>query len=107
MDYENAVRGYFEAFLKRDWEWMESRLSDDFTFTSQYDDHISKQEFKRDCWDMVEDVGPFDVAIVMSKGSDVMVRYKGSVNGQDVQNVEHFVFEGEKLRSVTVFFGRA
>lgn len=106
MDYETRVRGYFDSFVHRDWERLTAGMSEDFTFTSQYDDHISKDEFRTRCLDVVESIGFLDVDRVVQEGSDVFVRYRGQINGQNVQNVEHFVFEAGMLKSVTVFFGR-
>ncbi|MBW3563731.1 MAG: nuclear transport factor 2 family protein [Acidobacteria bacterium] len=106
MSHAEAVKGYFEAFAERDWERFSRKLSPRFSFTSQYDDAIGLEEFRRRCWDAVESVSRFEIVAILERADDVMVRYKGRVNGQEVQNVEHFVFEGETLRSVTVFFGR-
>ena len=45
----NLIRKYFAAFLAQDRQTLEEGLSDDFTFTSPRDDHISKSSFFERC----------------------------------------------------------
>jgi ketosteroid isomerase-like protein len=44
-DVSDLIREYFAAFLAQDMKTLEEGLSDDFSFTSPYDDHISKATF--------------------------------------------------------------
>ena len=45
----NVIRKYFAAFLAQDRKTLEEGLSDDFTFTSPRDEHISKAAFFERC----------------------------------------------------------
>jgi ketosteroid isomerase-like protein len=44
-----VIRKYFAAFLAQDRKTLEEGLSEDFTFTSPRDDHISKAAFFERC----------------------------------------------------------
>ncbi len=43
----DLISTYFAALIAQDRQTLEEDLSDDFTFTSPYDDHISKADFLR------------------------------------------------------------
>lgn len=88
------------------WEVVKNGLTEDFTFTSPYDDHLNIKEFKEKCWDSVKQIGEFEIVKFAENENEKFVRYKNTINGEKVQNVEHLVFDEEgKLKSVTVFFG--
>ena len=106
MQNETIIRKCFTAWQKRDWDSVESLLADDFTFTSLYDDHINKQEYKQKCWNAVKDIGEYEYVSIMEKGNEVFVRYKNRINGMLVQNTEHFYLHDGKIQAVNVFFGR-
>lgn len=106
MKYKTRIEKILKAWTKRDWEFVADGLADDFTFTSQYDDHISKKEFKEKCWDKIEEIGEFEIVTIVESETEAFVRYKNSLNGEKVQNAEHFVFEDDRIKAVTVFFGR-
>ena len=46
----DLVRKLFSAFLSKDWKALEDLLSDDFTFNSPRDDHISKTTYFERCF---------------------------------------------------------
>lgn len=50
MKNETFIRHYFFAWQKKDWNFVENSLADNFTFTSPYDDHIDRHEYKQKCW---------------------------------------------------------
>ncbi len=106
MDRKSTIRTYFMAWEDRDWDAARALLSENFTFTSQYDDHIGLDTYKTRCWDSIRSLGKFNIHTILADGRDVFVRYANVVNGQRVQNIEHFVIEDGLLQEVTVFFGR-
>lgn len=106
MEYETLIRKIFSAWQTRDWDFVESALADGFTFTSPYDDHIDKEEYRQKCWNSVKEIGAFEVATIIVKRDEAFVRYRGQVNGTSVQNTEHFTFQDGKIKEITVFFGR-
>src|SRR3569833_3058555 len=50
---EAAVRTYYKVWVEsRNWADLDAILTDDFTFSSTNgEDHISKSEFRHECWD--------------------------------------------------------
>lgn len=106
MSNENFIKDYFRAWQERDWEFVDKSLTDDFTFTSPYDDHLDKQIYRQKCWDTVKEIAEFKFVGIAEKDNEIFVRYIGEINQTAVQNTEHFVIENGKIRSVTVFFGR-
>lgn len=106
MNNQRLIRNYFGAWQNRDWDFVESELADGFTFTSQYDDHIGKAEYKEKCWNAVREIEDFEVVTMIEQGDEAFLWYKSRVNGERVQNTEHFAFEDGKIKSITVFFGR-
>jgi ketosteroid isomerase-like protein len=105
MKYQTFIKDCFRAWHARDWDFVASNLADDFTFTSPYDDHLNRHEFKIKCWDAIKEIGEFEIVTIVEGDTEAFVRYKNSINGQKVQNAEHFVFEDDKVKAVTVFFG--
>ncbi len=106
VKYEALIREIFTAWETRDWSFVDGILADDFTFTSLYDDHIQRGEYKRKCWDSVQEIAPYTFMSIVEQGDDAFIWYRGHINGVNVQNVEHFHFRDGKLTAVDVFFGR-
>ena len=46
----DIVRALFAAYLSSDRKAVEDRLTEDFRFTSPYDDAIDKAEYFARCW---------------------------------------------------------
>lgn len=106
MKHEAFLVKYFRAWQHRDWNFVGEYLAKDFTFTTQYDDHINLTEYRQKCWDTVTEIETYTFQSFMEKDNEAFVRYQGKINGEKVQNVEHFHFEDGKIKSVHVFFGR-
>lgn len=107
MKYKKRIEEIFKAWTDRNWEFVRDGLAEDFTFTSPHDALINKENFKEKCWDNIEQIGEFEIVAISENGSEAFVRYKNTLNGEKVQNAEHFIFDTkEKIKSVTVFFGR-
>lgn len=107
MKYKTRIENIFKAWTDRDWDFVRDGLAEDFTFTTQYDDHIDKTTFKNKCWDTVTQIGEFEIVTIVEGENEAFVRYKNTINDEKVQNAEQFIFdENDKIKSVTVFFGR-
>jgi ketosteroid isomerase-like protein len=107
MKYKTRIEKIFKAWETRDWDFVAGGLAEDFTFTSPYDDHLSKEDFKEKCWNTIKEIGEFEIVTIVEGETEAFVRYKNKINGEKVQNTEQFIFEGDKLKEVVVFFGRA
>lgn len=107
MKYKETIEEIFKAWTNRNWEFVRDGLAEDFTFTSPHDAELNKQNFREKCWDKISQLDEFEIVTVAENEQEAFVRYKNTVNGEKVQNAEHFVFDSDgKLKSVTVFFGR-
>ncbi len=105
MKHKTTIENFFMAWRQRDWEFVDGVITNDFTFTSPYDDHIDRETYKSKCWDSVEEIGEFDFVSLIENETEAFARYRNKINGEKVQNTEHFIFEGDKIKAVVVFFG--
>ncbi|MEP7287138.1 MAG: nuclear transport factor 2 family protein [Chloroflexota bacterium] len=106
MKYETFIRDFFSAWQKRNWDFVERSITDDFTFTSPYDDHLDKNDYEQKCWNAIKEMEDYNIITIIENGDQAFIRYKGRVNGTQVQNTEHFIFQDGKIKAITVFFGR-
>ena len=104
----NLIRKYFAAFLAQDRQTLEEGLSDDFTFTSPRDDHISKSSFFERCLPGSEQFLTFQIEKLFVQGNEAFVLYQAELkNGTTFRNTEYYKLEGNKIQEVEVFFGSA
>ncbi|UVK56550.1 nuclear transport factor 2 family protein [Mesorhizobium sp. AR02] len=102
----DLVRGYFAAFQAGDRPLMEAALTDDFTFTSPYDDAIDRAAYFERCWPNSKLLRSMTVEKIGEDGNDVFVRYScETLDGKTFRNTELHAFRGNRLRSVEVYFG--
>jgi ketosteroid isomerase-like protein len=100
------ARASYEAFVRRDRQTMESLLSDDFTFTSPYDDHIDRATYFARCWPYGETIQYFRVLSLMESDGEVMIAYEITPRGSNAfRNSERLRVQDGKVTEVEVFFG--
>src|ERR1700734_1241231 len=104
---EATVRKYYTEWERKDWHALDVMLTDDFAFTSPFDDHISKSAYKKGCWDtQVAFIGRFDLTNVIGTGNKAFVMYVcHTTNGKTFQNVEYLRLRGEQVQAVECYFG--
>jgi len=106
---ETVVRTWYKLWGgSRDWSPFDAILADDFTFSSTNgEDHISKAEFKRQCWDPNINVTKgIDLELVMTKGDEVFVKYLGhTTGGKTFRNVELHRVRSGRIASIECYFG--
>ena len=104
---EAIVRKYYKGWERKDWPAFDIMLTDDFTFTSPFDAHISKSAFKKGCWDtQIAFIGRFDLEQVVGAGNEAFVMYLcHTTNDKTFRNVEHFRLKGEQVEAVECYFG--
>ena len=104
---EAIVRKYYQGWEIKDWPAFDRLLTEDFTFTSPIDAHISKSAFKTGCWDtQIPFIGRFDLEHVAGTGNDVFVMYVcHTTNGKTFRNVEYLRIKGEQVAAVECYFG--
>src|SRR5207244_5517323 len=96
----DLVRKYDAAYEAKDRKVVEALLSDDFRFTSPYDDHIDRATYFKKCWPGSENIRAFHIETLFDNGSEAMVHYElEQKSGDPFRNTEHFRFEGKMGRA--------
>jgi ketosteroid isomerase-like protein len=101
------VHKFFAAYQSRDRAYVESVMTDDFKFTSPYDDAIGKAAYFERCWPITQRVIKENVLErVVEQGSEAFVTYRClTTKGDEFRNTEFFVFAGDRVKSIDVYFG--
>jgi ketosteroid isomerase-like protein len=102
------VRRWYAAWVATDWATVDALMPDDFTFSSAAgDDHISKTQFKAQCWDTQKGfIGQFEIESMLDNHDEAFVKYLcHTKNGKAFRNVEHFRFRGDQIASLECYFG--
>jgi ketosteroid isomerase-like protein len=102
-----TIRKYYAAWEKKDWGALNTLVASDFTFSSPFDDHISKSSYKKGCWDtQAKLIERFDLQQVIASGNDGFVLYVCHTKaGKTFRNVEYFRFAEGKVLAVECYFG--
>ncbi len=102
----DLVRKLYAAFLSSDRATLEELLSDEFTFNSPRDDHIDKATFFERCLTQSGQIRALHIEQIFAQGDEAFVRYRAEVqDGTRFRNTEFLRIEGDKLKSVDVYFG--
>jgi len=102
----DLVRQVYAAYVSKDRQLVESLLSDDFRFSSPYDDRIGRQRYFEKCWPNNERIRGIDIKKIVENGNDAFVIYELETNSGDrFRNVEYFVFDGDEIRQIKVYSG--
>ena len=98
------IRSMFAAFRSKDRATVEALLTDDFTFTSPYDDAIGKAVYFERCWPNSERIRTHLLEKIVEQGSEAFVLYKCITNdGDEFRNTEFFRFAGDQVRQIEVY----
>jgi ketosteroid isomerase-like protein len=103
----DLIRKCFAAYKQRDRQVLEDAFGEDFAFTSPYDDHISKAECFVRCWP-VSASGQMtnEIERIFEQGNEAFVTYRvTTAKGESFRNTEFFEFDGERVKSIDVYFG--
>ena len=107
-DRSDIIRSLFAAYQSKDRKAAENLLTDDFTFTSPYDDAIDKVTYFQRCWPTSDRIRTHVIEKICEDGGDAFVLYKCVLNdGKEFRNTELFAFDGDRIRKVDVYFGAA
>ncbi len=102
----DIIRTIFAAYMSNDRKTVEDALADDFRFTSPYDDHIDKPTYFERCWKNTEWIERHELERIFVDGDEAFVTYKCTAKGgKSFRNTEFFIFAGDKVRSIDVYFG--
>ena len=102
----DIIRAIFAAYLANDRTRVDNALADDFHFTSPYDDNIDKPTYFERCWNNTDWIVRHELERILVEGDEAFVTYLCIArDGKRFRNTEFFVFEGERIRSIDVYFG--
>ena len=100
------IRNLFAAYLQNDRQAVEAAFTDDFRFTSPYDDEIDKATYFDRCWQNSDWIERQDLERIMVEGEAAFVTYRCvAKEGKSFRNTESFAFAGDRIRRIDVYFG--
>lgn len=106
MTTEEVVRQSFRAYETGDADALHALLAEGFTFSAPPDPHLDKDGYIRRCWPFHHQKPCYQFEEFFVRGEHAFVLYTCTVSaGKKIRNAEYFVVRGEKVASVTVFFG--
>jgi ketosteroid isomerase-like protein len=103
----DIIRAIFAAYRVSDRSAVEAVLADDFRFTSPYDDALDKATYFERCWDTGW-IEQQDIDKIFVEGDEAFVTYQCVARGgKSFRDTEFFRFEGDRVKSIEVYFGAA
>ena len=107
-DKQNIIRAIFAAYLSNDRRAVEDTLTDDFRFTSPFDDAIDKPTYFERCWRNSDWIERHELERIFVEGDEAFVTYRCTAKGgKSFRNTEFFQFDGDKIKRIDVYFGAA
>lgn len=98
-DKEAIVRAQFEAFRDRRREDSEALLAADFTFTSPYDDAISRDAFFERCWPNGDRFEDLRIERVATDANGAYITYLVTTDtGEQFRNTEYLTVSNGQIR---------
>ena len=101
-----TIRLIFSSYLTNDRGFVENAFSDDFRFTSPYDDALDKPTYFQRCCKGSDWIERHELERIFVEGDEAFVTYRCvAKGGRTFRNTEFFVFEGDKVKRIDVYFG--
>jgi ketosteroid isomerase-like protein len=100
-----TIRRIFAAYLANDRKFVESAFSEDFRFISPYDNAINKLTYFERCWKGSDWIDRHELEKIVVDGDQAFVTYRCiAKGGRAFRNTEFFVFDGDKVKRIEVYF---
>jgi len=100
------IRAIFAGYMANDRKAVEDALTEDFRFTSPYDDAIDKATYFARCWRDTGWIERHELEKIFVEGDEAYVTYRCvAKGGKSFRNTEFFRFAGDKVRRIDVYFG--
>jgi ketosteroid isomerase-like protein len=100
------IRALFAAYRANDRASVENSFTEDFAFTSPYDDAIDKATYFERCWRVSDWIETQQLEKIFVEGGEAFVTYEVVTReGKRFRNTEFFRFDGMRIRSIDVYFG--
>jgi ketosteroid isomerase-like protein len=101
-----TIRAIFAAYLSGNRKLVEDALSDDFRFTSPYDDNVDKPAYFERCWKNSDWIERHELERIFVEGDEAFVTYHCvAKGGKSFRNTEFIAFDGDKVKRIDVYFG--
>ena len=105
-DKTAIIRALFAAYLRNDREAVADCFTADFRFTSPYDDGLDKATYFERCWRDSGWIERHEIERILVQGDEAFVSYNcAAKGGRNFRNTELFLFAGDEIRRIDVFFG--
>jgi hypothetical protein len=106
-DRASLARDSYLAFAAGDRERIEELFTDDLTFSSPYDVGLDRAGYFERCWPNSGQVRAFDFKRLVEVGDEeVLVTYESEKeDGSRFRNTEILGFDGDRIRTIEVYFG--
>jgi ketosteroid isomerase-like protein len=105
-DKAEIIRAIFAAYLANDRQRVEAAFSDDFHFTSPYDDDLDKPTYFVRCWRDSDWIASHELERIFVEGNEAFVTYRCVArDGKSFRNTEFFAFDGDRVKRINVYFG--
>jgi ketosteroid isomerase-like protein len=102
------IRTIFAAYLSNDRKAVEDALTEDFRFTSPFDDEIDKPTYFERCWRDSGWIERHELEKIFVEGDEAFATYQCvAKGGRNFRNTEFFTFRGDKVKRIDVYFGAA
>jgi ketosteroid isomerase-like protein len=100
------IHALFAAYRANDRASVENCFTEDFRFTSPYDDRIDKAAYFERCWRVSDWIERQQLEKIFVEDGEAFVTYEVvTKEGKRFRNTEFFRFDGDKIRSIDVYFG--
>jgi ketosteroid isomerase-like protein len=102
----DLIRALFAAYIANDRPTVEAMLAEEFSFTSPYDDRIDKATYFGRCWRSSDWIERHEIERIFVEDSEAFVTYRCTAKGgKSFRNTEFFVFDGDRVKQIDVYFG--
>ena len=106
MDRLALARATYEAFAAGDRQRIEQLLADDLTFSSPTDVGLDRAGYFERCWPGRGSARAFSFERLFEVGDEVVVTYEAErPDGTRFRNTEVLGFDGDRIRTVEVYWG--
>ena len=100
------ARDLYLAFADGDRELVESRLADEFTFSSPVDVGLDRAAYFERCWPGAGQRQQFEFVRLVEAADEVIVTYEMTrADGGRGRNTEILTFKGDQIIGAEVYFG--
>ena len=106
QDATQLVKGFYTAFAGGDRDFIESHITNDFSFSAPPDPYLDRNGYFERCWPAAGSGLQFNFTRIIVDEHEVVVTYELSHDdGTKGFNTEIFTIENNNIKRVEVYFG--